>query len=190
MWLCGAPYLPGLDHCWYPLCLLMPHTWPPHLTSLSCCRSLTSSRLSSQEARAEWGRQGEAPITGSPSPPPGTGRQVHARHGAALLGRLALKHVAEGEECHRKKKGRKIASWAAVSFYSFKKKIVLEHFFHRCHFVLFLLELCECYFRWLFVLLLQPLHLIESVETSESESWTVIVTPRRRRQACRRPVDI
>lgn len=40
--------------------------------------------MSLQEARAEWGHQGEASITGSPSPPPGIRLQVQARQDVLL----------------------------------------------------------------------------------------------------------
>lgn len=107
MWLCGTPYLPGLELCWYPLCLLNLHIcWSLYLTSLftpsrsrpvrdaSTLSTLTLCRLSLQEARAEWDHQGQAFITGSLSPPPGTRLRVQARQDA-LLGQLTLKNVAE-----------------------------------------------------------------------------------------------
>lgn len=105
MWLCGAPYLPGLEHCWYPLCLLMPHIcWSPQQTrSLPCfltfCGLSLSLSLHLQEARAERGHQGETSITGSPSPPPGTRLQVRARQDASLR-RLTLSTWLRREERH------------------------------------------------------------------------------------------
>lgn len=123
---------------------------------------LTLHCLSLQEARAEWDHQGQASITGSPSPPPGTRLQIQAKQDA-LLGRLTLKRWLKGR-VSQKEKGRKITRLATMCFYSF-------YLFRTFHFitvvlfsVLFLLEHCECYFRWHFVLLLLTLHLIDWVE--------------------------
>lgn len=183
MWLCGTPYLPGLEPCWYPplpansshllitsldkLILSFLSETLSALSSLTLSLSLLSS-LSLQEARAERDQQGEASITGSPSPPPGTRLQVQARQDA-LLGRLTLKKRGWREARHKKKKEGK---------YQVRLRRVFTLFicFRTFHFitvflfsVLFLLEHCECYFRWLFVLLLLTLHLIDSVETNQFE---------------------
>ncbi len=94
--ICSSPHLTGL--------------FPPPQSALSETPSLsvpvTLCRLSLQEARAERDHQGQASITGSPSPPPGTRLQVQARQDTLLWTAYAL-NVAKGKSVTQRKRKEK-----------------------------------------------------------------------------------
>lgn len=152
MSLCGAPYLPGLGPSRYPICLLMPHIcWSPHLmfspyNSHSAQNSFalnfpTFCSVFLKEARAERDHQGQASITGSPSPPSGTTYKQDEMPSRA------------GSCSKPKEKGSQKQKIVGCSV-SFQLLLFCFISFHQFYFVsrfVFFLENCECYFRRLFV---------------------------------------
>lgn len=101
------------------LCFALSVRW----LSLVCL----SISLSSQEAGAEWGHQREAPITGSPSPPPGTGLQVQDQTPSLGGSRLKKKTTWLQARVSRKEKREENRKWGCNGFLLFFP-FVLEHF--------------------------------------------------------------